>query len=76
MDDITTRTIESAREPLIEEIERLQGINAELLEALVSLQQHVPESWGDEVQNGWITLRVSADTLDEIEAAIAKAEGE
>ena len=33
MDDITKRTIESAREPLIEEIERLQGINAELLEA-------------------------------------------
>ena len=37
MDDITKRTIESAREPLIEEIERLQGISAGLLDALKTL---------------------------------------
>jgi len=53
---------------------QLESVNTELLEALYAFVNHVPELWGDEVQDGYIRLNISADTIDKIEAAIAKGE--
>ena len=46
--------------------------NTDSLDALYAFADHVPELWGDEVQDGYIRLNVSADTIHQIEAAIQR----
>ena len=55
------------------ELENLIQAAPKMLEALWAFADHTPEMWGDEVQDGWLTLRVSADTIHKMDEAIQKA---
>ena len=44
----------------------------DMKEALWSIADHIPENWGDCVEDGWIRLCVTADTIHLIESALDK----
>ena len=76
MDDIT-KDLQDCQDivtDIDEGVTKLKATNAELLEALHAFLNHVPELWGDEVRDGYIRLNVAGDTIDQIEAAVAKGE--
>jgi len=44
------------------------------LDVLWRLSQYIPEMWGDEVKDGYISLYLSADVIDEIERVLYVSE--